>query len=289
MIWIMQQTAYIIFSVKMDDLKYEIIEGIKCYNPELAMQNKGFQREGFEFLFKVEEKNFWFKSRNNGISYLFEKYLGTDKKRDILEIGCGTGFVLSGLSKYKNYNLTGAEIYLEGLKYAKQRLKNVEFIQCDATNLPFENEFHAVGAFDVLEHIDEDELVIKNVNKALKKDGKFFISVPQYKFMWSSIDDITYHKRRYSRKELVDKISRAGFKIEYVGSFVTSLFPIMYVSRLLQRSKKKDAKPNEHAELDLNPIINKVFENIMKIDESFIRYGISLPYGGSLILVAKKL
>lgn len=273
----------------MDSVKFEIIDGIKCYSPDLAIENNGFQSEGFDFLFDVESNNFWFKSRNRVITHLFEKHLGTGQK-SILEIGCGTGFVLSALSGFKNYCLTGAEIYIKGLKYAQRRLKGVEFVQLDATRLPLESQYDAIGAFDVLEHIKEDELVMKNVFKALKNGGKFFVSVPQYWFMWSVVDDISCHKRRYSRKELTKKIKSSGFTIEYAGSFATALFPIMYISRLFQKLKGKERKVSSgnHNELELNPIINKIFGAFTKIDEVFIKKGISLPFGGSLILVARK-
>lgn len=270
--------------------EFKIIDGIKCYSPGLAISNDGFKREGFELLYKAEEKNFWFRSRNNVIIDLFKKYLGTSDEKKILEIGCGTGFVLKGLSDFKSYILTGAEIHIEGLKYAKKRLADVEFIQCDATDLPFRNVYDAIGAFDVLEHIEEDEKVMKSVSDALKPGGKFFITVPQHMFMWSAEDEISCHKRRYSRNELNEKIIKSGFEVNYVSSFVTALFPAMYLSRLSQRITKKSPSSdiNSNNELQLNPVVNSAFESIMKVDEAFIRSGLSLPFGGSLVMVASK-
>ena len=70
----------------------------------------------------------------------------------------------------------------------------VEFIQLYARQIPFDKEFDAIGAFDVIEHISEDELVISNCYKALKPRVHIYISVPQYMFMWSYVDDFAYHK-----------------------------------------------------------------------------------------------
>jgi ubiquinone/menaquinone biosynthesis C-methylase UbiE len=270
---------------------FKIIDNIKCYAPELAVQNNDYSSESFEVLFNAENSNFWFISRNKVIEYLFRKYLGKKTNYKVLEVGCGTGYVLTGLSKNKNYNLTGAEIYLEGLKYARQRLPDVEFIQMDATCMPFKSEFDAVGAFDVLEHIQEDELVIANIFSAIKEGGFFFVSVPQYKFMWSYLDDIAFHKRRYNRNELKEKIERAGFKVKYIGSFVFALFPAMFISRLIKKQKKIKEFDTHHEmyhELYLSPFLNSLFKLIMKVDELLIKTGISLPFGGSLVLVAEK-
>jgi hypothetical protein len=109
--------------------------------------------------------------------------------------------------------------------------------------------------------------------------------------MWSRSDDIACHKRRYERKELESKLKNASFKVKYISSFVFILFPLMYLSRLLQRNNSID-KENQEAELkelQLNKYVNSIFLQIMKIDEYLIKQNIALPFGGSLIAVAQKI
>lgn len=272
---------------------FEIKNGIKCYSPDLAFYNNDFPADTFRFLYEAEETNFWFRSRNRIIQYLFDRYIG-NKKADILEIGCGTGYVLKGLaSAFPKYQLTGSEIHLEGIKFAKKRLTHAEFIQLDASQMPFEDRFNAVGAFDVLEHIEEDEKVMKQVYKALQANSYFFVTVPQYQWMWSSTDDLAFHKRRYSRKELKEKLREAGFEVRFISSFVFMLFPMMIISRWLKNIKTRGnpSTTDPHAELDelnLSPFLNSVFTGFMKIDEFLIKRGKALPWGGSLVAVAKK-
>lgn len=272
---------------------FKLINGIKCYNPELALQNLDYPKDAFEILYKLEDTNFWFVYRNKIIQYLFEKHLGS-ASNVVLEIGCGTGYVLDGLhKKFPNYKLQGSEIHLEGIKYAQKRLPNIELVQLDATHMPFENEFNAIGAFDVLEHIEEDVSVIQEVHRSLKSGGLFMISVPQHQWMWSINDDIAYHKRRYSRKELQQKLTAEGFEIVSIGSFVFMLFPLMYVSRLFKQKKVSKITDaiilKEMNELKLNPMVNAIFGWFMKVDFILIKMGISLPFGGSLFAVAKKI
>lgn len=271
---------------------YKIVDGIKCYAPELAFSNNDFQAQSFDVLYKLENRNFWYISRNEIIRHFFEKYVGKDVRASVLEIGCGTGYVLSGLSRFANYKLMGAEIYLEGLKYAQKRLPGVEFIQLDATVMSFQDEFDTIGAFDVLEHIEEDEKVMKNVFRSLKQGGYFFVTVPQYMFMWSLLDDIDRHKRRYSKRELHSKLRKNGFEIIYSSSFVFTLFPLMLISRLFKKRKLgADVKLNKEMALsgyDFPPLVNSIFKMFMLVDLFLIRAGVSLPFGGSLIAVAKK-
>lgn len=272
--------------------EYEIISGIKCYSPNLAIENGDYPADSFKMLFEIEDKNFWFVNRNEIILNLFKKYLGKEANK-VLEIGSGTGYVLKGLNDtFENYNLYGSEIHLEGIKFAKDRVPNIEFIQMDATNIPFEHEFNAIGAFDVLEHIEDDVKVIQEVHKALKPGGLFIISVPQYQWMWSINDDLAYHKRRYSHTELKNKLSNEGFEIIYISSFVFVLFPFMYISRLFKKNKAYEITDEiilkEMNELKLNPVINSIFGLLMKVDVFLIKMGVSLPFGGSLVTVARK-
>ncbi len=153
--------------------------------------------------------------------------------------------------------------------------------------MPFHNELDAIGAFDVIEHITDDEKVIANIYMSLKKGGYVFISVPQYMFMWSYLDDLACHKRRYSRSELVDKIEKAGFKIEYVTGFVFLLFPLMWFSRIINGKNPKNSK-NEFSELSTSKTINNLLTIFMRFDEILIKHGIKLPWGGSLMIVGKK-
>lgn len=271
------------------EVAYQVIEGIKCYAPELALKNQDFSGELFQFLYKAEEKNFWFVSRNTIIQQLVRKYVGASERKSVLEIGCGTGYVLKGLrDHFRHFRLTGAEIYLKGIKFAQQRLPDVEFIQLNATAIPFQEAFDVVGAFDVLEHIDDDTAVMENVYQALKHGGHFMISVPQYMSMWSVLDDIACHKRRYTRREIVRKLEGSGFEIVYVSSFVFTLFPLMAISRLLKKNKQAQANLAELSELRLPNWLNTLFAGAMRVDEFLIKRGFSLPFGGSLVVVAVK-
>lgn len=269
---------------------YSVIDGIRCYSLETKTENTSYNATFFDLLFNLEEKNFWFRSRNIVIRHLVKKFLTAETKMNFLEIGCGTGYVLKGLTKFKNLILHGSDIFIEGLKFARKRLPEAEFIQVDATKLPFRNEYDCIGAFDVLEHIEDDAAAIESVHKSLKKNGLFFISVPQYMFMWSQVDNLSFHKRRYSKKEITGKLKEAGFKIEYATSFVFTLFPLLY---LIRYSKKKGPETYSESEflkkeLKVNPVLNHILYFFMLIDAALIKLNFRLPAGGSLFLAARK-
>src|SRR3989338_10388953 len=95
--------------------------GFPTLAAESADSGEGFHPDYFEQLAGLEAGNFWFQSRNALILLLLKKHCPTMKS--FLEIGCGTGFVLSGIaSAFPAASLTGAEIYSTGLQYAAYRV-----------------------------------------------------------------------------------------------------------------------------------------------------------------------
>ena len=248
--------------------------------------NGGFKTHYFRELAELEAGNFWFRARNNLILWALHKY--SPGLKSFLEIGCGTGFVISAISKrFHEARLLGSEYFEEGLVYARQRVPGAEFTQMDARHIPFESELDSIGAFDVLEHIEEDEVVLQQICKALKPGGVVLITVPQHRWLWSAVDEYACHVRRYGANELHIKVRKAGFQIIRSTSFVSMLLPAMYLSRLLQ-SNKKNMSIDDVAGLRINPILNKLFEWMLNFELALIRVGVALPVGGSRLLVARK-
>src|SRR5436190_313610 len=85
-----------------------------------------------------------------------------DCLKGMVEIGCGTGYVLSAVEIARpDMSLVGSELFAEGAIFAAQRVTAAEIVQMDARDMPFEAEFDVLGAFDVIEHIDDDERVLR--------------------------------------------------------------------------------------------------------------------------------
>lgn len=248
--------------------------------------NVKFKAHFFKKLAELEDGNFWFRVRNQLILWSLHKY--SLELKSFLEIGCGTGFVISAISKqFPDLRLFGGEHFEEGLVYARQRVPSAVFTQMDARCIPYESEFDGVGVFDLLEHIEEDEVVLQQIYKSLKPNGVVFITVPQHLWLWSVVDEHACHVRRYGANELYQKISRAGFEIIRSTSFVSLLLPVMFLSRLLQRNKFNE-RIDDMAKLHITPFVNKIFEWFLYFDLALIRVGISLPVGGSRLFVARK-
>lgn len=268
----------------------ERINGFPAFAPELAAGGEDYPSEVFAALAAVEEKSFWFRARNRILLSQFARFVGSGEAR-VLEVGCGTGYVLKGLAeRFAGYELVGAEAFVSGLGFARSRVPLARFCQLDATRMPFDGEFDAVGFFDVLEHLDDDVGALAGARRALRAGGWLLVTVPQHQWMWSQLDEASGHKRRYSRRILLDRVRSAGFGIAFVSSFVTTLLPVMAARRQWSGTVREGSSLTEGAIKDLSPggVLNSLAGGAMRADEWLIRMGVSLPIGGSLLLVGRR-
>jgi SAM-dependent methyltransferase len=262
----------------------EMKAGFPSFAPELS-SDEGFKDAYFIELVELERRNFWFRARNRLILWALGRYFPSAET--FLEIGCGTGFVLSGVATTNpRLRLSGSEISSAGLAFAAGRIPGADFFQMDARAVPFIDEFDVLGAFDVLEHIKEDQVVLGQMHRAVRPGGGILLTVPQHDFLWSPMDEHSYHVRRYAAQELADKVAAAGFRVERMTSFVSLLLPLMMTSRA--RPLPADREYDPLAELRIGGLANALLEKIMAVERQAIRAGVNFPLGGSLLIAARK-
>ena len=262
----------------------EILDGFRSFAPDLAYANDGVPVDTHHDLDRLQSGSFWFRVRNRLIQDLVRRYCG--EAASVLEIGCGSGYVLSAIrAVLPQARLVGSEAYSHGLAYAAQRVTPpCELLQVDGRALPYSREFDLVGAFDVLEHIDDDDAVIAEVARALRPGGGFLITVPQHPWLWSTADSISLHRRRYARGELAAKLRRRGLTVLKESSFVSLLLPLMLMQRLTAGRRSDYDQRNE---LVLPELVDRSLEAILDLERKLIGLGLRLPFGGSQVIVAR--
>jgi len=252
--------------------------------------NEYYPESSFEYLCKIEDAHWWFRTRNSLIIWALREKVG--RINSFLEIGCGTGYVLAAVSRAK------------GLEVARRRLHGVNTRLLDATNMSQDEEYDCIGLFDVLEHIRSDRLVLDNIYNSLISGGYLAMTVPQHPWLWSGADIHAEHVRRYTAKELVEKLTSARFRVVYMTSFVSLLLPLMTIQRLvpslllrvrsyfLQRTefctKQSIISYEQDNEFRINKLINCFLLVVQKLELLLIRFGLRFPFGGSLLVVAQK-
>jgi SAM-dependent methyltransferase len=261
----------------------EARDGHLLFAPELAQGGFGDADYAFDAIVAAEARHFWFDTRRRLVVSALRRHC--PGARSLLEVGCGTGFVLEGLrAAFPGLATAGTDALVASLARAQARLPGTSLLQMDARRIPFREEFDALLALDVVEHIDEDEAALAEMRSALRPGGALVLTVPQHPWLWSEIDAWSGHKRRYRRAELVERLARAGLRPERVTSFSTFVLPLL----VLARRRKAPERFDPLAELRLHGAINALLRLPAALERGLIAARVSLPAGGSLLAVARR-
>ena len=255
---------------------------------DVVKPSDSYDSKYFSELYQIESGHFWFQYRNRLILWALKTFFPS--ARNVLEIGCGTGFVITEIQRQcPDLAISGSDLYLEGLNFASERVPDADFYQMDACRLPFLNEFDLILALDILEHIEDDQKALVEIHRALNENGGIILTVPQHKWLWSMQDVKSFHKRRYSRRELKERMSSCGFNVVHLSSFISFLLPMMIISRLYAQLFSIDRrKYDPMRELRIHPAISRILNIICIAEENVIKRGICLSAGGSMLCVGKR-
>ncbi len=258
---------------------------------------KGFDPEFFRLLFEVEDRHFWFRSRNRIVAALVKRLTSElTTGFQVLEVGCGTGNVLRVLCRAcPNGTVVGMDLFAEGLAYAQKRTC-AALVQGDIYHPPFASRFEIIGLFDVLEHLSDDMQVLWDIKGMLRDNGVLVLTVPAHPRLWSYFDEASHHCRRYRLDELKYKLIEAGYDVEYITQYMMSICPLVWIGRHLSLLRRRVSMRHSGAsaaelaigELRPMPIVNEVLSRLLDIEGRWLARGHTLPLGTSLLAVARK-
>ncbi|MBI4346356.1 MAG: class I SAM-dependent methyltransferase [Elusimicrobia bacterium] len=236
----------------------------------------------YELLRRIEDRHFWFDARNRAIRAAMEDAGVRLSGEGILDIGCGTGFVLRALER-AGAVVTGTDMYLAGLREARRRTEGL--LVC-ARGAPSAGAFGIVLLADVIEHVEDDRELLRAARGVLAPGGHVVVTVPAHDLLWSDVDVASGHKRRYSQGSLARCLADSGLRPVLLRYFSHASAPLLLLQRTIRRSPR--SRPGE-AILDgalAVPIapINAALALIARAEHAIRRAPI--PFGGSLVAVA---
>ena len=150
--------------------------------------------------------------------------------------------------------------------------------------MPFRSEFDAAGAFDVIEHLDDDVGALRALVEVVAPGGGLLLTVPQHPWLWSTEDIAAEHKRRYRRRELKRKVASAGIDVLLISSFVFAPLPALALRRLRRPAPDYDPVVEGSRGVPLASFL----EGILSVEARAVTAGVSLPAGGSLVVVGRR-
>ena len=237
------------------------------------------ERIVYQQMAELDDRHWWYRARRKILAELIRREVQPAAHARILEIGCGTGHNLAMLSGFGHVD--GLELDDEAAALSEKRLGRV-IIRSPLPELEgVSNDYDLIGAFDVIEHIDDDHAALAAIATRLKPGGKFMMTVPAHPWMWTAHDVANHHKRRYSKRSLRALVEGSPLRLDKIGYFNSLLFPLAIVERAASKLRGKD---DGNVSLPPRPL-NNLFEAVFA-SERYLVGRLPLPPGLSLFAVA---
>lgn len=240
-----------------------------------------------------EDKHWWFAGRTRSLLNMIDRVVEPDGQKRVLDIGCGAGNMFHHLSRYGS--VVGVDNNPKPLAVARERGYDVR--EGLAEGLPFEEEsFDLVSLLDTVEHCDDDMAVLRECYRVCAPGGYLVITVPAFMWLWSHNDVLNDHKRRYSGKELGEKLARIGFKVERMTYNNFFVFPLAAAMILLRRESGQEPElgsphfDDESYQVEMEPappLLNTILSGVTWTESQVLRW-LNLPVGTSIICIAEK-
>lgn len=241
-----------------------------------------------EEVYDLEDNYWWFKAKRDLLFKTVKKLtknLGTDVH--LLDGGCGSGANLKAIQDL--LPAIGIEKYEDGLKLCKRRNLN-NLLSAELEHLPFKHgTFDIVLAMDVLEHVEDDLEVLKEISRVSKENSILIVHVPAFKFLWCDHDIAVNHKRRYTVGELVEQLKKSDFKVKSINYRLCSFFLLGILRKyliIIKKLIKKNSKPQTYRP-KVGMFVNNILFSIIKMEDYFLNF-IRLPFGLSIFCIAQK-
>ncbi|HPR32711.1 MAG TPA: class I SAM-dependent methyltransferase [Prolixibacteraceae bacterium] len=248
-----------------------------------------YPSEGNHNCFQIEAQSFWFLHRNQVIAEIFQRFVPEGSR--VFDIGGGNGFV-SALLREKGYTPVLVEPGSDGIRNARERgIEHLIHARFEDAGFIDESIDHA-GLFDVVEHIENDRAFLLALYNKLKPGGKVILTVPAWAFLWSEVDALSGHFRRYTLKKLQMLLYNTGFSYCY-GTYFFSFLPLpIFLFRSLPGlfpfilKRKQVSRESEHR--PESKTIRRIIAFFAQAEMKRFEKGKRIPFGSSCLVVAEK-
>lgn len=219
--------------------------------------------------------NWWYSGRKKILEYII-KNEGEKKNFSILEIGPGVGVNIELLQTYGVVDILEIDQYFIELIQKNKKL-NVRKIFNQFSEIT--QKYDLIVFLDVLEHIEDHQIFLKEISYILNHDGIGIMSVPAYDSLFSEHDKNLLHFRRYNWSLINEQVDQK-FNLYKKFGYNFILLPVRYLQ--IKLSKKP------HSDMKLNRYLNSILKTFINLEIILLKLGINPKFGLSLFAVLKK-
>lgn len=238
------------------------------------------ERSVYSHMADLDQRHWWYVGRRRILASLVERLARPPAGARILEVGCGTGHNLAMLQTFGEVDAVELDESVRAIAEGRlgRTVMSGSLPQLEGVR---DRHYDLIAAFDVIEHIADDDSALAAIARKLRPGGKLAMTVPAHQWMWSAHDTVNHHKRRYSKRSLAGLIERSPLRLDSIGYFNSLLFPLAIAQRMASR-----LAGNEDARLGIPPgPVNSLLTRIFAFERHAIGR-LPLPPGLSLFAIA---
>lgn len=243
------------------------------------------QQHTYAIMDRVEDSHWWFVGRRSILESFLVPIIKDLRSKvqspEILDVGCGTGANIEMLTQFGDAE--GVDVSDDALEFCRR--KGLKVQKGLAETLPYaDGAFDLTTALDVIEHLDDDVAGLKEMHRVTKSGGYSLFFVPAFMWLWGVQDDISNHRIRYTRKQIVERIEKAGYVVERATYANWTFFPPILAGRVLM--KLTGIKPESENNINISAL-NGLFGKLFSAERFWLRK-FNFPIGVSIVVVARK-
>jgi SAM-dependent methyltransferase len=260
------------------------------YSPDGVWRGCGtesvsYPASGNSDYFALEDSSFWFAHRNACLLAALRRFPTIGP---FFDIGGGNGSVTAALQSEGSLPVVLVEPGADGVRHAQERgLRTV--VQATLKEARFrDGSLPAIGFFDVMEHIDDEQGFLGEVHRCLAADGRIYLTVPAGRWLWSDADVQAGHFRRYTFASLRRALERAGFRPLFMSKMFSPLPLPLFLSRSLPSLFGHRRQPVQSHFHQHQPRGQTLLKGVWHWELARLASGRSIPCGTSCLAVAKR-
>jgi 2-polyprenyl-3-methyl-5-hydroxy-6-metoxy-1,4-benzoquinol methylase len=243
--------------------------------------------EEYQKLDRLDRRHWFYRGKRAVVRHWIKRHLTLRADDLLVDAGCGTGIFLEEMAA--QCRVLGLDDHAESIELARPRLTAVggTVLQTSLEHIDLPDGCAAVATLlDVLEHVDDDNAVLREITRLVRPGGLVVITVPALRWLWSDWDVALHHRRRYHRADLRALCRIPGAEVLHCAYINSAALPAVALVRAWRKLRPPRPGAERAEDRVPHPILNHLLYHAM-VSPACWRW-FQPPGGVSLLMVLRR-